>query len=228
MTDLPVHDSALIFALIETGKLTDRERAEAIAPFWSRLTEADDRLSRLRDDPDARGEIETLLLQLRCDADVNPFVREWSRPEVEALAARVLALRDELVTLFDDACALGRAATGGPLDGHAAAMAFALIDLFDRPEFAAAETAAETAAEALLASPGKAGGPGDYTANTRPGPMAVFGAAVVPLFRRAGIPLGGNVNRDKAFAAFLDTSHDFAIGSPIPGRAALLADLRKL
>ncbi len=224
MTGQPLQDPALIAALIEAGKRAERERAEAVAPFWLRVVAADDRLSRLCDDPEARGQIEALLLQLRDDAEANPFVREWSRPEVEALAARVLALREELATVVDDARSLGRAATGGPLDGHTAAIAFALIDLFDRPELAAAETAAE----ALLAAPGKAGGPGDYTANTRPRPIAIFGAALVPLFRRAGIPLGGNANRDKAFAAFLDIAHDFAIGGPIPGRNALLADLRRL
>ncbi|PYF12996.1 hypothetical protein C8J30_101381 [Rhodobacter viridis] len=224
MTGLPPQDPALIAALIEAGKRAERERAEAVAPFWLRVVAADDRLARLRDDPEARGQIEALLLRLRDEAEVNPFVREWSRPEVEALAERVLALREELATLVDDARALRRAAAGGPLDGPAGAMAFSLIDLFDREELAAAETAAE----ALLAAPGKAGGRGGYTANTRPRPVAVFGAALVPLFRRAGIPLGGNANRDKAFAAFLDTAHDFAIGGPIPGRNALFADLRRL
>lgn len=223
MTGLPLEGAALISALIDSGKQTEHERAEALVPFWKRAIEADDRLSWLRDDPEARGEIETRLFQLRDDAGANPFVREWSCPEVEALAGRVLALREELATLVDDARALGMAATGGPLDGPAEAMVLALICLNDRPELAAAETAAE----ALLDAPGKAGGQGKYTANTRPRPIETFGAAIVPLFRRVGIPLGGNANKDKAFAAFLDIAYDFAVGGQIPGRNALLAVLRK-
>lgn len=188
-----------------------------------RVTGADSRLARLYDDCDVRSEVESAL-SIWQEAEDRIFRREWSRPEVQVLAERVLALRADLAALVDDARALGRVAIGGPLEDPAGELTLALLYLYDRPELAAADNAAE----ALVAAPGKSGGRGDYTANTRPRPIALFGKAMVPIFRAAGIPLGGNASRDKAFSAFLDLAHDFVIGGPIPGQKALLAELRRL
>lgn len=213
----------LVRTLVDAGRTADQARAEHYNHFWMRVTGADSRLIRLYGDCDVRSEVESAL-SIWQEAEDRMFRREWSRPEVQVLAERVLALRADLATLADDARALGRVAIGGPLEDPAGELTFALLYLNDRPELAAAESAAG----ALLATPGKFGGRGEYTANTRPRPIALFGEAMVPIFRAAGIPLGGNASRDKAFAAFLDLAHDFVIGGPIPGKKALLAALRRL
>lgn len=224
MTDHDDDGASLIRAIVARGKEVEAERAQAVAPFWARLLAADGRFSAFHDDRETKEEIESLIRRLADDATGDPFRVEWSRPEVVDLAGRVLALCEDLAEIWNDIVALGRAVGGGPLDEPTDAMLWAVSGLVDSRQLADSAVAAQ----ALLAAPGKAGGPGDYTANLRPSPMERFGEAMVPFFRSAGIPLGGTMNRDPALKRFMEIAAEHATGTPIPGLGALLARLRKL
>ena len=214
--------SRLVAALVLAGEQVKAAKTEALRPFWECVIAADRRLARLCDNHEWRAEIETRIEAWRTTIEGGGFASERSRPEVVALAVRVRGLDEEMADLFNEVRALGRVSVGGELEGPVGALMLSLAAAFD------ALAPAVAAAQELMDMPEKAGGPGSYTANLRKKPVKVFGEAMVPIFRLAGIPLGGNSSRDKAFAAFIAIAADYVTGAPIPSLAGLLADLRKL
>jgi hypothetical protein len=211
----------LVAALVESGIAADQDRQAAFRPFWARVVEADTRLAVLRDDEQARGEIEGRLTHWKDAREGAGFASEWSRPEVIALAERVQKLDAELAELFNETRALGHVAESSELAERVGPIILSLAAAFDALE------PAVVAAQGLAGLPRKAGGPGDYTANLRRRPVEVFGEALVAIFRRSNIPIGGNFNKDKRFEAFICTAHEFVEGRPVPGLGVMLARLRK-
>lgn len=217
------HDSGrpLIAALVEAGFAAAQDRQAVFRPFWARVVEADGRLVVLHDDEQARGEIEAHLSVWQDVRKGARFASEWSRPEVIALAERVQKLDAELAELFNDASALGQVSENSDLDELVGPMILSVATAFD------ALAPAVLAAQGFASLPRKAGGPGGYSANLRRRPVEVFGEALVAIFRRSNIPIGGNSNKDKRFEAFICASHEFVEGRPVPGLGVMLARLRK-
>lgn len=211
-----------IGALLAVGERTDRDRRLRWDELWAELIAADARLLRLRDDLEARSEIEARVEAWQDRVGPPVFTPERSRAEVVALTNRMTALAEEVAEIANEARAVSVAAHGHRIGEEAGQLWLALLSAWD------ALTPAMEAAEALRRAPVKSGGPGDYTRNLRPRAAEEFGRAAVPIFRRVGIPLGGNAGKDKAFATFLDVMHKHIEGGPIPGKGKLLADLRKL
>lgn len=217
------HDSGrqLVAALVAAGLAADQDRRASFQPFWERVVEADARLANLRDDERARGEIERHLTKWRDAREGAGFTSEWSHAEVIALAERVRKLDAELADLFNDARALGRVSLNSALADRIGPMMLAVAAAFD------AFSPAVEAAQELVSLPKKAGGPGEYTANLRQKPVEVFGEALIETFRRLGIPVGGNSNKDKRFEVVLCAAHEFIEQRPVPGLGVTLARLRK-
>lgn len=208
--------------LLEAGNRAEQARSARWAELWDDLIAADPRLSRLRDDPATRTEVEARLRDWENAQLDRRFYRDWTKAEVDALAGRVRAARDEISSVFDEVNSLMRLvesdAMWRPLDTIFKALLVSLDDL----------APAIKAADDLTALPGRKGGRGAFTTEHRKKkPIVEFGEGMLPIFRRAGLPLGGNGSRDKAFATFLDTVCHHVTGAKIPGRVALLAELRK-
>lgn len=218
----PEDGSRLVAALVLAGEQVKAEKTVALRPFWERVVAADRRLARLRENDELRVEVEARIDAWRATIEGAGFASERSRPEVVALADRVRGLDEEMAALFNEVRALGRVSAGGELDPPVDTLLASLAAAFD------ALAPAVSAAKALTDMPEKEGGRGSYTANLRKRPVKIFGEAMVPIFREAGIPLGGNASRDKAFATFITMVADHVTSAPIPGVAGLLADLRKL
>ena len=223
MSEADPDDRAHILAsLLDADQIARQERSDALAQFWLRVVAADRRVARIRDNPDWRTEVEGLLSQWRAalgDAEWHP---ERSKDDLEALSKRMQQVQEELFELVGEAKALGRVTEGGPLDAHAGDLFLHLLATLE------ALNPAVAAAKEIASMPAKRGGPGKYTASLRPKPIEQFGAGMVPIFRAAGITLGGNADRDRGFELFLEIAADFITGADIPGKGALLASLRKL
>ena len=211
-----------IEALRIAARKTADERADEMRPIWQRAIAADAQLARLCDNPAWREEVETRLRGWRHSVENGGWSKEWSRAEVIMLADRIRAVEGDLADLVNEVRALGAVTVDGDLDVPVGQMFAGLLDAFEALDPAVA------AAQYMSAIPEKHGGRGDYTQNFRPKPAEEFGRRLAAIFRDAGIPLGGNSSRDKAFAAFLEVAGEYATGAPIPGFNALLADLRKL
>ncbi len=211
----------LIRFLVDAGERAASERRADWDQVWMVLIAADARLARLRDDPDLRGEIEAHAAVWRDNVVQRFATPERSRTDIIALTDRIASLADEVVYVAEEARALSKAANGHGVGDEAGRVWMALLGAWD------ALAPAMEAAEALRQAPAKDGGPGGYTEKLRPRPVSEFGRAMVPLFRRVGIPIGGNAIKDKAFETFLDLMHQHVEGRSIPSKAKLLADLRK-
>lgn len=222
MTDAEERPNDLMRHLLDAGERAAQERHEDWDRVWSDLIEAEARLARLRDDPEVRSEVEARAAAWFDRVAGSAFTPERSRPEVIALADRMKSLVDEVAEIANEARALSVAAQGHGIGEEASEIFLGLLTAWD------ALTPASEAAEKLRRAPIKSGGPGEYTENLRSRASEEFGRAMVPLFRRVGLPLGGNAGKDKAFATFLDVMHEHIEGRPIPGKGKLLADLRKL
>ncbi|WP_151717560.1 hypothetical protein [Gemmobacter serpentinus] len=225
MTDLnPEDGTRLVAALVLAGERAKAAKDEALRPLWERVIASDGRLARLCDNDDWRAEIEARVGVWRGEIATVGIPREWSRPEVEALIERARRIRGEVVGLINDTRGLQLVAEGGDLDQLTATFVGSLFDLLHSEVLSAVDEVLDE----IEGMPEKAGGRGSYTANLRKKPVEVFGEAIVPIFRAAGIPLGGNSSGDKGFAAFIAIVAEHVTGAPVPGMAGLLADLRKL
>lgn len=207
---------------LSSDPLAHQERRELLEQFWVRVVAADRRIARIRDNPDAKAEVEALLGQWEQALGDAVWYRERSKDELEALSKRMEHVQEELCDLYNEVMAISRVTEGGPLDLHVGDLFLHLIATIDAIDPAVA------AAQQIAAMPAKRGGPGKFTASLRPKPIERFGAGIVPIFRAAGISLGGNVDRDRGFELFLEIAADFVTGADVPGKGALLASLRKL
>jgi hypothetical protein len=221
MTDDIFKIDDVVLLALEGDQQRQEQRAAMFDEFWRRVTAADERLGQLRDKAEWREEIEGRLHAWRATIGRKGWDREWSRPEIVALADRVRALDAEVVDIWNDVRALSGVANGSVVDDQLGALFLSLTAALD------ALAPAAKAARAIAELPEKRGGRGAYTENLRSKPVEEFGRAMISLFRAAGIPLGGNASRDPAFDAFIEIAHSHVEGSPVPGKAALLASLRK-
>lgn len=215
-------DRHFVAPLLSADPRAHQERRDTLEQFWVRVVAADRRVARIRDNPEAKAEVEALLSQWERALGDTVWYPERSKEDLEALSRRMEQVHEELCELMGEAMAIGRVTEGGPLDHHVGDLFLHLLATLEAIDPAVA------AAKQLAAMPAKRGGPGKYTASLRPKPIEQFGAGIVPIFRAAGISLGGNVDRDRGFELFLEIAADFVTGADIPGKGALLASLRKL
>lgn len=220
--DTPQPGLELMRALIEAGDTARRERATEFDGFWSRVLHLAPRAKVIRENPDARHQVEHGLRRWRDVISDLPHV-EWSKDRIDALAVRLNRLREDIAELGNDAQSLGHALRGHVAQDGAAGIFLAMAGALD-----ATDPAIE-AIECIAASlPTKKGGPGDLTANLRPKPLPEFASMAATIWRHHGLPLGGNASRDKSFEDFLRLAHEAVTGTQeVPGLGALLAAVRK-
>lgn len=229
MTQTPNEGLRQMAAISGCGERVREAQAEAVRPFWDSVVVADERLAILFKTPDWRIEIEARIRAWENELHQVGWRREWSRPEILALSNKVFfalltrkSLPDEeFASIFNDIRALTYVAEGSDLDVPVTTLFLSLVadDMLGQ---------AFEAVQVISALPEKNGGRGSYTANLRKKSIVAFGEAMVPIIRAAGISLGGNSNRDTAFALFLEAASQHVTGEPIAGKDALLARLRKL
>lgn len=210
----------VIATILASGKDLERRLSGQFIDFWVSAVAADARLAILRDDPVTRAEVERCLRQWRGSLDDRLFNRDWTKAEIDLLAGRVLSVTEEIGAILDDFKSLGQVVDSKEMETIVVTIYRSLLGSLSELAPAAG------ASKALAKLPARKGGRGKFTADHRARPVEIFGLAMVPLFRRSGLPLGGNQTRDKGFAAFLDCASWHVTGERIPGRAALLARLR--
>lgn len=220
MIPAPEPEPAPIVDLLAAGKAAAAARATRWAPFWETAVAADARLSSLRDVPDTRAEVEARLETWAAAVAAQPFRRDWTKAEVDALAARVRAIRAEVADVFGQVEALGNLTDSDAMGEPLGVLFGTLLSVFDDLAPAVA------AADALTALPARSGGRGAFTSEHRRREILDFGEGALSIFRRCGLSTGGNRDRDPALGAFLDAACRHVTGGPIPGRAALLSALR--
>lgn len=213
--------SRAIEQMNDAAQRTREERQREFLPFWDRVVDVDVRLAALRDDPDTRTEVEGRLRAWR-EEERQSFRPKLSEAEVRDMASRLRGVQSELSDLMEEVGRLGASSeTGRISDLSSGSALFSILEALD------ALAPALAMADEIEALPTKAGGRGAYTEKLREKPVNVFGVAMVRLFRKAGIPCGGNGSKDRAFEEFLNFAHHEVAGGNIPGKAALLAELRR-